>query len=98
MEKKRPRRRAYKPAKFGEGLQSGTAEWELIRRQRRKLDREETKAWEARAPLSGRQGTFDPEDYWGPNHTQVRTIAGLFRWGFKGLLKALGKTFSHSAD
>jgi hypothetical protein len=36
----KPKRRVYKPMKFGEGMQPGTAEWELNRRRDRNEERE----------------------------------------------------------
>ena len=41
----KPKRRVYKPMKFGEGVQPGTVEWELNQRRFRKEQREDEKAW-----------------------------------------------------
>src|ERR1039458_1475928 len=35
-----PKRRVYKPTRFGEGMQPGTVEWELNQRRERKEERE----------------------------------------------------------
>ena len=43
--------REYKPATFGDLLQPGTVEWELMRRQAR----EEERAWTNRAPVPERE-------------------------------------------
>jgi hypothetical protein len=40
MEKPKPKVKVYRPMKFGEGMQPGTAEWELNRRRARKEERE----------------------------------------------------------
>jgi hypothetical protein len=69
MEKRKHRRRVYKPTKFGEGLQPGSAEWELIVRQCRKQRRDEDRAWEERRqdPTGeGQSYRHDPDAYWGP--------------------------------
>lgn len=38
--KPKPKRRVYKPIRFGERMQPGTVEWELNRRRERKEERE----------------------------------------------------------
>jgi hypothetical protein len=39
--------KVYRPAKFNEGLQLGTVEWELMQRQIRAQNRRDDKQWEA---------------------------------------------------
>lgn len=37
--------KVYKPVRFGEGIQEGTVEWEINRRNIRKQEREEDRRW-----------------------------------------------------
>ena len=41
----KPKRRVYKPIKFGESMQTGAVEWELNRRRLLKEQREDEKQW-----------------------------------------------------
>ena len=40
VENSKPKRRVYKPIRFGEGMQPGTTEWEISRRRELKLNHE----------------------------------------------------------
>jgi hypothetical protein len=57
MQKKKPTKRVYKPTKFGEGLRSGTAEWQSLQRNALKRQRDEEAAWETMLP--GRQRNWN---------------------------------------
>jgi hypothetical protein len=45
MPKPKPRRRVFKPMRFGEGMQPGTVEWELNKLRLRKEEREDDRQW-----------------------------------------------------
>jgi hypothetical protein len=42
--------KVYKPIKFGEGLQPGTVEWEMIQAQERAAERKAERDWKNRKP------------------------------------------------
>lgn len=45
MNKPTPKRRVYKPMRFGEGMQPGTVEWEANQRRLRAERRNEERQW-----------------------------------------------------
>jgi hypothetical protein len=60
MQKPKPKRRVYKPMRFGEGMQPGTVEWELNKRRLSKEQREDNRQWAEMEAMRERE-THSPQ-------------------------------------
>jgi len=74
VEHPKPKRRVYKPIRFGEGMQPGTAEWEMNRRRELKLNHQ---ANDQLAELEATQGKRErrPRPWWS---SLLRVFRGIW--------------------